>query len=249
MTASNRFILARRFEKPAMRILLINPNSTASMTEKIGASAVRYASPGTEIKAVNPTDAPASIEGHFDEAMSLRGLLDEVRKGEAEGYDGFIVACFDDTGLGACREIATGPVLGICEAGMHAASMLATSFSVVTTLPRSVPIIENNALLYGMERKCRRVRAADIPVLALEEPGSDARERVRDEIDRARVEDGCEAVLLGCAGMADLTQWLTEQTGMPVIDGVVAATKMLEALIGAGWKTSKIGAYARPRTK
>ena len=232
-----------------MRILVINPNSTASMTEKIGACASRFAAAGTQIKAVNPTEAPASIEGHFDEAMSLRGLLDEVAKGEAEGYDGFIIACFDDSGLGACRELATGPVLGICEAGMHAASMVATGFSVVTTLARSVPIVENNALLYGMEHKCRKVRAADIPVLALEEPGSGAREKIRDEVNRARAEDGCEAVLLGCAGMADLTQWLSDESGMPVIDGVVAATKMMEALIGAGLKTSKIGAYASPRIK
>ena len=232
-----------------MRILVVNPNSTASMTKKIGACAQQVAAQGTEITAVNPANAPLSIEGYFDEAMCLQGLLEEVKKGEREGYDGFIIACFDDTGLGACREIATGPVLGICEAGMHVASMLATRFSVVTTLPRSVPIIEDLALLYGMERRCQKVRAADIPVLALEEPGSAARDKVREEIIKAREQDGCEAVLLGCAGMADLTSWLTEETGLPVIDGVVAAVKMIEALVGAGLKTSKVGAYAGPRPK
>lgn len=232
-----------------MRLHVINPNSTRSMTDKIGACARSVASPGTEIVATNPASAPASIEGQYDEAMSLAGLLEEVRKGEQAGADGFVVACFDDVGLGACREIATGPVLGICEAAMHAASMIATGFSVVTTLDRSVPLIEDLALRYGMERRCRRVRAADIPVLALEEPGSNARQKLLDEITRAVREDRCEAVILGCAGMADLTAWLTEETGVPVIDGVAVAVRMVEALVGAGLSTSKVGAYARPLAK
>jgi len=232
-----------------MKLLIVNPNSTASMTVKIAECARRFAASGTEINAVNPADSPKSIEGYYDEAMSLRGLLEAVGQGEKEGYDGFVIACFDDTGLAACREIATGPVLGICEAGMHAASMLATGFSVVTTLPRSIPIIEDLAMLYGMQRKCRRVRAADVPVLALEERDGAARQKVLAEIRRAVREDGSEAILLGCAGMADLTAWLSQETGMPVIDGVVCAVKMLEALVGAGLQTSKIGAYARPRRK
>ena len=231
-----------------MRLLVVHPNTTASMTAKIGACARAFASPGVEIIARNPPDGPASIEGHYDEAMSTPGLLAEIRRGEAEGVDGTVVACFDDPAIGACRELATGPVVGICEAAMHAATMIATSFSVVTTLPRAVPIIEELALRYGMERRCRRVRAADIPVLALEEEG-DARQRILAEVRAAVAEDRCEAVILGCAGMADLPEWLTRETGVPVIDGVVAGVRMVEALVGAGLRTSKIGAYATPRPK
>jgi allantoin racemase len=231
-----------------MRLLIVNPNTTASMTAKIGACARAFASPGVEIIARNPASGPASIEGHYDEAISTPGLLAEIRRGEAEGVDGTVVACFDDPALGACRELASGPVVGICEAAMHAASMIASSFSVVTTLPRAVPIIEDLALRYGMERRCRRVRAADIPVLALEEDG-DARQRILAEIREAVAEDRCEAVILGCAGMADLTEWLTSEAGVPVIDGVVAGVRMVEALVGAGLRTSKVGAYATPRPK
>lgn len=151
-----------------MRILVVNPNTTASMTAKIGASAQSSAGPGTEILARNPATGPAGIEGHFDEAMATPGLLEEVRRGDAEGVDGIVVACFDDPAIGACREIASGPVIGICEAAMHAAAMIAPGFSVVTTLPRSVPIIEDLAVRSGMERRCRHVRTAGIPVLALE---------------------------------------------------------------------------------
>jgi len=231
-----------------MKLLVVNPNTTASMTEKIGACARAAASRGTQIIARNPASGPASIEGHYDEAMAVPGLLAEVRRAEAEGVDGILVACFDDPAIGACRELATGPVIGICEASMHAASMLATGFSVVTTLPRSVPIIEDLALRYGMERRCRRVRAAGIPVLALEED-PEARIQVLAEIERAKAEDGSEAVILGCAGMADLADWLSAEAGIPVIDGVTIGVRLVEALVGARLRTSKAGAYASPRRK
>jgi len=141
------------------------------------------------------------------------------------------------------------PVVGICEAAMHAAAMTAGSFSVVTTLRRSIPVIEHLAHRYGMERHCRRVRAAQVPVLALEDPASDAAQRVLAEIRRALDEDGAEAVLLGCAGMADLARRYTAEVGAPVIDGVAAATKFAEALAGLGIATSKVGGYASPRPK
>jgi len=219
------------------------------MTDKIGDSARRVAAPGTEIIALNPANTPASVEGHFDAAMSIPSVIREIRQADGDGYSGFVVACFDDPGVEACREVARGPVLGICEAAMKSASMIATSFSVVTTLQRSVPIIEDLAMKYGMERYCRNVRAANFPVLALEEEDGAARQTVLDEILRAVEVDHCEAVILGCAGMADLTDWLTKKAGVPVIDGVSAAVKMVEALVGAGLRTSKVGAYAQPRPK
>lgn len=232
-----------------MKLVVINPNSTASMTDKIVEAARAVAGPGTQVEGRTAHGAPASIEGHFDEVMCAAHLLREVREAEAQGADAIVVACFDDPAIGACREVATGPVLGICEAGVKAASMIATSFSIVTTLPRSVPVIEELVRRYGLDHQCRRVRSAEIPVLALEQPGSDARARVRAEILRAIEEDRCEAVLLGCAGMADLTEWLSAECGIPVIDGVTAATTFAEALVRAGLRTSKIGAYAHPIQK
>ncbi|MSU89361.1 aspartate/glutamate racemase family protein [Rhodobacteraceae bacterium 2CG4] len=232
-----------------MNILVVNPNSTVAMTRKIVAAAQKAAGTGVTITGATASGTPASIEGHYDEAMSVPGLLACVENAEAQGVDGIVVACFDDPGIGACREIATGPVLGLCEAAVKAASMLATSFTVVTTLPRSVPVIERLVHGYGLSHQCRRVRSAQIPVLALEDPGSNARDKVRAEILRAVEEDRCEAVVLGCAGMADLAQWLSAETGVPVIDGVGVATRMVEALVACGLKTSKINGYSRPNTK
>jgi allantoin racemase len=232
-----------------MKILLINPNSTASMTHKAAVAARAVAAPGTTIVATNPTDTPASIEGHADEAACVPGLLDCVRAGVADGADAVVVACFDDPGLYACRVVTDRPVVGICEAAMLSASMVASRFSVVSTLGRAVPIIEDLAHRYGMQAKCRGVRAAEVPVLSLEEPGSPARARVRAQVQAAIEADRAEAVLLGCAGMADLAAELTAEMGVPVIDGVAAGVKLAEALVGLGVATSKVGAFAWPRDK
>jgi len=232
-----------------VKIMVINPNTTGAMTEKIAKAAKAVANSTTEITAVNPDKGPVSIEGYYDEAYCVPGLLELVCKGEKEGYNGYIIACFDDTGLDAARAVARGPVLGICEAAMYTAAMLGTSFSVVTTLPRSIPIIEHLALKYGMERFCRKVRAAEIPVLALETPNSDAAYKVRDEVKCAIAQDRAECILLGCAGMTDLAKWLSSETGVPVIDGVAAAVKLGEALVGLGVTTSKVGAYGFPIPK
>jgi len=219
------------------------------MTDKAGEAARMVAASGTEIIAVNPEYGPISIEGYYDEVFSIPGLLEEVRKGEASGCQGTVIACFDDTGLDAARCIASGPVVGICEAAMHIASLLANSFSIVTMLRRSIPALEELTVKYGMSRKCHSIRAAEIPVLELENPDSEATKLIRVEIQKALDDDSSEAIVLGCAGMADLTVELSEEFGVPVIDGVSVAVKLVESLVALGLQTSKLNGYAYPRTK
>ena len=232
-----------------MKILLVNPNTTASMTEKAGEAARLVAASGTEIIAVNPEYGPVSIEGYYDEVFSIPGLLEEVRKGEDSGCQGTVIACFDDTGLDAARCLASGPVVGICEASMHIASLLANGFSIVTTLKRSIPALEKLAVKYGMSQQCHRVSAAEVPVLELEHPDSETTKLIRVEIQKALDEDRSEAIVLGCAGMADLATKLSKEFGVPVIDGVTAAVKLVESLVSLGLQTSKRNGYAYPRTK
>jgi allantoin racemase len=230
-----------------MHIRVINPNTTRSMTLKIGAAAKAAASPGVEVTAVNPDFGPASIEGYFDEAFSVPGLIEEI--GEAREADAFVIACFDDTGLDAARALATAPVIGIGEAAYHVASLIAGRFSVVTTLSRSVPILEENLVRYALAGRCARVRAAEVAVLDLEKPGTAARERIATEIDEALHHDRADAIVLGCAGMADLAASFAARFGLPVIEGVSAAVKLAEALVGLRLATSKTGGWAAPRRK
>lgn len=232
-----------------MRIHLINPNTTASMTDRIAAAARALARPATEILARTSAMGPASIEGHYDDALALPGLLAAIAEAEAEGVDGHVIACFDDTGLDAARTLARGPVIGIGEAGFHFASLVAHRFAVVTTLSRSIPVIETNLMRYGLDRRCCAVRASEVAVLELEDPASGARGRISAEIARVVAKDGAEAVVLGCAGMADLARSLSQEHGVPVIDGVASAVALCEALVGTGLATSRRGAYASPRPK
>ena len=225
-----------------MLIRVINPNTTAAMTATIGRAATEAAAAGTEIEAVTSTTGPVSIEGYYDEALCLPGLLMEIRKGEAAGADAHVIACFDDTGLDAARQLATAPVVGIGAAAYHAATLVAHKFTVVTTLARSIPALEHNLLKYGFERR-GHIRAAEVPVLALEDEGSDARARIDDEIASALAEDRAEAIVLGCAGMAKLSRDLAAKHGCPVIEGVGAAVKLAEMLVRLGLKTSKRGGY------
>lgn len=227
-----------------MRLLVINPNSTAAMTAKIGAAARAAASAGTEILAVNPPGGPVSIEGYLDEAMSVPGLL-RLIEGSPE-VDAVIIACFDDTGLDAARCLTDRPVIGIGEAAYHFASMIANKFSVVTTLARSVPALEHNLHRYGLATRCMRVRASDVAVLELEHAGSDACNRISAEIRGAILEDRAEAIVLGCAGMADLAGRLSAEHGLPVLDGVACAVRLAEAMVGLGLRTSRLGGYAPP---
>ena len=233
----------------AMRIRIINPNSTASMTAKVAIAAGRAAAPATHIETATSASGPVSIEGFFDGALSLPGLLAEIHAGERAGVDAHVIACFDDTGLDAARALARAPVIGIGEAGYHLATLVAGRFSVVTTLPRSIPVLEQNLLRYGLAFRCASVRAAGVAVLALEKGGSAARQRISAEVAAALSEDRAEAIVLGCAGMVDLAEELAAEYGVPVIEGVGAAVKLAETLVGLKLATSKAGGWATPTAK
>lgn len=217
---------------------------TATMAEVAKAALA----PGSTLISETAEYGPASIEGYYDEVFSIPPLLDLIARHRRE-IDGVVIGCFDDTGVDAARTLVEVPVVGICQAAMQVAAVVANNFSVVTTLGRSVPALEHLVVKYGYERLCKRVRACEVPVLDLEDESSDARARLRDEIRRAIDEDGAEAIVLGCAGMADLAQQLSMEFGVPVIDGVGAAVKIVESLAALGIKTSKSGGYAAPRSK
>lgn len=230
-----------------MRIRVVNPNTTAAMTELAGECARAVVAPGTTVEAVTSTTGPVSIESHYDEALALPGLLAEIARGEADGVDGYVIACFGDPGLYAARELARGPVIGIAEAAMQAASHLGRGFSVVTTLARTIGQAEDLAERYGMRRFCRGVHATDIPVLELDDPK--VRTVIADACRTAVAADGSDAVVLGCAGMADLCEYLTAEIGVPVVDGVAAATLTVQALVTMGLRKSGRGEFAVPPPK
>ncbi|MFD0684573.1 aspartate/glutamate racemase family protein [Actinomadura fibrosa] len=224
------------------RLLVINPNTARAMTGLIGRTARAVAAAGTVVDAVGNAMGPESIESHYDEALAVPGVLAEIRRG---GYDGYVIACFGDPGLDAAREIADGPVIGIAEAAMHTATLLGRSFSVVTTLSRTIGRARDLVHRYGFERACSGFHACDVPVLEVEA----ARKPLFEACARAAESDGCDVLVLGCAGMAGFCAEFSAELRVPVVDGVSAATKLAESLIALGLKTSDRGEFAPPPPK
>lgn len=215
------------------------------MTKTAAEAARKVASADTVIIESQPDYGPESIEGYYDEVFAIPGMLENIRQHNA--CDGHVIACFDDTGLDAARCIANGPVVGLCEAACMVATMVANRFSIVTTLSRSTPALRKLTMHYGVNHRCASIRASDVPVLGLE--SGDADKAIATEIEQAISNDSAEAIVLGCAGMADLAAELSEKYSVPVIDGVSAAVKMVEGLVSMNLTSSRANGYARPLPK
>ena len=233
-----------------MRILLINPNTSPEFTSRIQDIADHYSSPGTTAIAMNPTAGPRSIEGVYDELLSSPGTL-ELALANLDDFDAFVIACYSDhPTIYALREISSKPVLGIAEASMYVACMLGHRFSVVTTNEEWEPLLWDAVHHYGLASRCASVRSTRMPVLALEEASPEETSGlILKTAQQAIDEDNAEVICLGCAGMTGMDKALQDELGIPVLDGVVCALKLLEGLIGYGVATSKKRAYAQPKHK
>ena len=229
------------------KICIINPNTTISMTKVIDITAKKYAGVNTEIITTQPQTGPESIEGYYDEAFCIPGLVEEIEK--HSDADSYIIACFDDTGLEVIRSITEKPVIGIGEAAYHIATMVAGNFTVITTLSRSIRPLTHNLKKYGLFENCVKVTAIEVPVLDLENISKENLDKLNKGIQDTIENDNAEAIILGCAGMADLAKKLEKKHKLPVIEGVSSAVVLAESLVNLKIKTSKVGSYALPRKK
>ena len=211
-----------------MRLLYINPNSTQAMTESIVAVA-RAELPEAEVIGWTNADGPPAIEGAADGEAAVPGLMALLPAAREAGAEAIVIACFDDTGLAEMRAAAHCPVIGIGQAAYATARLMGHRFSVITTLPVSVPVIEGNIAMHGATEACASVRASGLPVLVVEEGSEATRARLAEEITAAQAE-GATAVILGCAGMAVMRADLAARTGCPAIDGVAASAHLAQAL-------------------
>jgi allantoin racemase len=230
------------------KILVINPNTTQAMTDDIGRGARAVAGPETVIEAISPAAGPRSIEGFTDEVLASYHLVDAVAQARGK-FDGIVIACYGDPALAACREVADVPVVGIAEASFHMACLVAHKWSVVTVLPRILPLIEEVVHRNGLERRCASIRSAPLTVLEIEADLERAKRLMIVEAAAAVEEDAAEAILLGCAGLGPLDKAMQEELGVPVFDGTACAVKLIESLLAYGVTTSRVAAYQRPEAK
>ena len=231
-----------------MRILVINPNTTQSMTDTIGASARKAASAGTDIVALTPLYGADGIDCNFESFLSAVAVMDRVATYD-QPYDAIVMAGYGEHGREGVQEITTVPVIDMCEASAHVAQMIGRSYSVVTTLDRSIASIEDRLLLAGLAARCASVRSTGMSTLELDDDPDAALEAIVEQARQAVQVDRAEVICLGCGGMAGLDEAITARLGVPVVDGVAAAVKLAEALVGMGLSTSKVCTYANPESK
>jgi allantoin racemase len=233
-----------------LNLLFINPNTTAAFTDRVRQIATQYAATGTTVLAVNPASGPRSIESIYDELLSAAPTLQTAIE-NLETSDAFVIACYSDhPTVYALRELTSKPVLGIAEASMYMACMLGQTFSVVTTNREWEPLLWDAVRHYGLAQRCASVRSTGMPVLALESASpEETYQQILQAARQAVSLDHAEVICLGCAGMAGLDKRLQADLGVPVIDGVTAALKLLEGMLAYGLTTSKANTYAQPFAK
>jgi allantoin racemase len=230
-----------------IRLIVLNCNVSESISAVIDAAAKSAAANETEVITLTPSWGVASAEGYLDSQLAAVGMLDAIRHYDAS-YDAVVLAGFGEAGLQAFREYLDTPVVDITDAAAHLALLVAPRYGVLTSLSRTIVQIQDSLRNAGIFEHCMGIRAIELPVLEL---GSAAPMLPGPLIWQARrlVEEGAEALILGCAGLAGMDRALSEELGVPVIDPVAAGVVLAESLVQLGLRTSKILTYAPPLDK
>jgi allantoin racemase len=230
-----------------MRILVLNPNTSESMTAEIGEAAQAAAAQATELVCLAPRFGTSAIDSAAESYLSAVGVMDVVATLLDAGtfdYDAVVLAGFGEHGRDALAEMLSVPVFDIAECAAHVAHLIGRRFSVITTLARSIAPIEDRLLLAGLNAHCASVRACGLGTAELDADPAGAVRAIVDEAARAVAEDGADVICLGCAGMAGVTAAISSKLGVPAVDGVAAAIALAQAVVGLGLSTSKAGVYA-----
>lgn len=190
------------------------------------------------------------LDYEFYEHIAIHKIIEKTVTAEKEGFDAVVIGCFYDPGLQLVRELVEMPVVGVCEASLHVASMLtAGKFSVLVGSRKNIPQMSANARNYGLESRIASWRTLNIPI-----PEMRDKERTQAAILRegkiAVEEDLAECIALGCTGMAGQAKRAQEALGVPVLDPALMGIKVAE-LMAVLWKRfgishSKIGGHRAP---
>jgi len=232
-----------------MRIFVINPNSSASMTAHLRRELETVKGRTADLTVVNPADGPASIESALDEARAIPLALDLIAQAARDGFDAVVIACFADPGLDAAREIVSIPVVGIEESALHVAAMLGHRFTILTARRERVPAKIEHVARLGLSSRLASVRPLEMGVLEMEADPARAQGRILKVGGAAVREDGAEVLVLGCAGLAGYGTELTGTLGVAVVDPAPVALKTAEMLVELKLTHSKRGLYAVPPSR
>jgi len=208
-----------------MKILIINPNTSAEMTKTIDSEAKKRASLGTETTTLNPPDGPSFMSNAYHSAIQIPKVLDILEKNKSS-YDYFIMACGLDPGLDACRVVVKN-IIGMGEAAIMTACAVANRFSFLSSTEATAAAVPDKLRSLGIDQS----RLASVRPLGTSDEVVKKRHEMLAlycQLGQKCIEDGAGAVILSCAGMSDIKEYLEQYLKIPVIAGVISAIKIIE---------------------
>lgn len=231
-----------------MRLLVINPNTSQSVTDKIEAVARPAAAPGTELSFVTAPYGVPYIATRAEAIIGGRVVL-EVMAERAGSYDAVVVAAFGDPGLGGARELFDVPVVGLAEAAMLMALPLGRRFSIVSFSSRLEPWYRECVEWQGLQGRLASIRMLAAKVADVGRVQQDNEDLLVALAQRAADEDGAEVVILAGAPLAGLASRVHDRVSVPLVESVAASIKVAEALVTLQPRKASSGSFSLPPSK
>ena len=226
-----------------MKLLFINPNTSAHLTDMGARIARNVARPDTEIVPATGRFGARYITTRAAAAIAGHAALDCYAR-EGQGADAVLIACFGDPGLFALRELASVPVIGMAEASCHMAATLGRKFSIVTGGLAWGPMLEEFVAAIGLSTNLASVRTVTATGADIAADPEKALAGLTQTCHAAVNEDGAEAIILGGLGLAGIASRIAADVPVPLIDNVVAAVRMAEAAASLGVVKARAGSFA-----
>ena len=231
-----------------MRLLIINPNTSQSVTDKIAAVAQASAAPGTQLEFVTASYGVPYIATRTEAVIGGRVVLEIIAERDAE-FDAVVIAAFGDPALGAAREISSIPVIGLAEASMLLACPLGRKFSIVSFSNRLEPWYRECVEWNGLAGRLASIRMLDAKVSDIGQVQSENADLLVKLANQAVEEDGAEVVILAGAPLAGLASQVRERVPVPLVEGVAASIKLAESLAFLRPRKAICGSYSQPTPK
>jgi Asp/Glu/hydantoin racemase len=231
-----------------MRLLVINPNISPSVTELIRSEAARAASPGTEITALTAPFGVAYIETRFEALVGAYAAAQLVGE-QAAGHDAVIIAAFGDPGVRGIREVVDVPVVGLTEAALASACLLGSRFSIVAISRRITAWYRECVEQNGLIGRLASIRSLDEPLRDIGTVQGDHADALKRLCAAAVEQDGADVIILGGAPLAGLARSIAGQISVPVVDGVSSAVRHAESLVALSPGSARAGSFAPPPAK
>lgn len=231
-----------------MKILVANPNTSTSVTDKLVASGRRVASPGTELIAMTAPRGVPYIATRAEAAIGSTVFLEMLAEKRGT-FDAAICAAFGDPGLGGARELFDFPVVGMAEAAMLVACTLGRNFGIVSFSKSLEPWFAEIVAWHGLSGRCAAIRTLDEAFKSIDDVQEEKESVLVDLANRTVANDQADVIILAGAPLAGLANKIRERVPVPLVDGIQAAVTMAEGLVRLNPRKATAGTFRRPGPK